>query len=300
MPQPQEVITRLFRSVNRPALELAGAGRRRAPAYPADMPSLMELITSGSRLLWVAAHPDDEVLAAPLLGVSSLSYKNPACLLVLTHGEGGECRVPGGCGPEEVAAIRGREMQQAAQLYRAELHHEHYANARLPLASFPKRREMAATWLSRKDPAEVIAEVIRRFRPDLLLTLAPEFGYTGHIEHQLASRFALAGIRLAAESAFLPGLSLHRVPHTFFLLNRYWFMKLWGRGYDPRPWTERFDANLLCPGNRTGSDIMRQNIEIHSSQPWDMAVFGRLSHVLCSLFLHRADPFQEIQDPLEP
>ena len=135
-------------------------------------------------------------------------YQNPSYFLVFTHGEGGECNVPDGCSPD-VAAIRGKEMQQAAQLYHAELRHEYYYNAHLPLESFPKRHEMAATWLSQGDPARVIAEVIRKFRPDLLLTLAPEFGYTGHIEHQFASRFAMAGIRLAAEPAF----SLERSPH---------------------------------------------------------------------------------------
>lgn len=289
----------IFLAVNRPALELAGAGRKLILASSSDAPSLMQLMASGVRLLWVAAHPDDEILAAPLLAASSLFYQNPSYFLVFTHGEGGECSVPDGCN-SDVAVIRGKEMQQAAQLYHAELRHEYFYNAHLPLESFPKRHEIAATWLSQGDPARVIAEVIRKFRPDLLLTLAPEFGYTGHIEHQLASRFAMVGIRLAAEPAFSLGLSPHRISHTYFLLNKYWFMKLWGRGYDPRPWTDMFDVRLPCSGNRTGSDIMRENIEIHRSQPWDMAAFRRLSNIIHHLFLYRADPYQEIKDPFEP
>ena len=294
-------LNRIFLMVNRPALELAGAGKKLIPASSSDAPSLIHLMASGVRLLWVAAHPDDEVLAAPLLAVSSLFYQNPNYFLVFTHGEGGECSVPDadGCGPD-VAAIRGKEMQQAAQLYHAELRHEYYYNAHLPLESFPKRYEMAATWMSQGDPARVIAEVIRKFRPDLLLTLAPEFGYTGHIEHQLASRFAMAGIRLAAEPTSSLEDSPHRISHTYFLLNKYWFMKLWGRGYDPRPWTDCFDVRIPCSGNRIGIDIMRENIEIHRSQPWDMAVFSRLSNIIHHLFLYRADPYREIHDPFEP
>lgn len=279
-------------------MELAGAGRKLIPASSSDQPSLPDLLASGIRLLWVAAHPDDEVLAAPLLAVSSLFYKNPNYFLVLTHGEGGECSIPDGDN-SDTAAIRGREMRQAAELYDAGLRHEHFCNARLPLEHFPKRQEMAAVWLSQGDPAGVIAEVIRGFRPDLLLTMAPEFGYSGHIEHQLASRFAMAGTRLAAEPAFSSGLSPHRIPHTFFLLNKYWFLKLWGRGYDPLPWTDIFQARLPCSGNRTGTDMMRTNIEIHRSQPWDMEAFHRLSNTIHHLFLHRTDPYREIRDPFE-
>jgi hypothetical protein len=191
-------------------------------------------------------------------------------------------------------------MQQASQIYHAELRHEHFYNARLPIESFPKRHEIAATWFSHGDPARVVAEVIREFRPDVLLTLAPEFGYTGHIEHQLTSRFATAGIRLAANPSFSLELPPHRVSHTYFLLNKYWFMKLLGRGYDPQPWTDVFDARMPCSGNQTGSDIMRENIAIHRSQPWDMAAFRRLSTLIYHLFLYRADPYHQIDDPFEP
>jgi len=197
-------------------------------------------------------------------------------------------------------AAQFKEMQKVAQLYHAELHHKPFYTAHLPLESFPKRHEIAATWLSQGDPAGVIARVIREFRPDLLLTLAPEFGYTGHIEHQLASSFAMLGIRLAADPAFSPGLSPHRISHTYFLVNKNWFMKLWGRGYDPRSWTDIFDVRIPCSGNRPGTDIMRENIEIHRSQPWDMAMFYRLSNIIHHLFLYRADPYQEIQNPFEP
>lgn len=280
---------------SRPATVL---DERRLPRSSSYEPSLDRLITQGCRMMWVAAHPDDESFAGAVLARSSLHFGNPLHMLVLTSGEGGECLREEGCLPD-LATVRRAEMAEVARLYQATLQIERFYNAPLPSESFPPRHEIAATWLDQGDPARVIARSIREFRPDVLLTLAPEFGGTGHPEHQLAARFAAAGVRLAATPAKGLGGRPFRVPHMYYLLNKYWFMKLIGQGFDPRPWTELFDARQPCCAGLSCLDVMAENTRPHRSQAADMEMVRRMSRIVHNLYLAATDPFEEVLDPLE-
>src|SRR5437016_11853921 len=62
------------------------------------------------RLLWIGAHPDDEILIAPLLGRECVERSAQCSLLVMTLGEAG--------GP---GAVRAAEMQAAADALHAQL-----------------------------------------------------------------------------------------------------------------------------------------------------------------------------------
>ena len=145
-----------------------------------------------------------------------------------------------------------------------------------------------------------IARTIRTFRPEIVLTFAPDYGSTGHPEHQLASRFTTAAIRLAAEpSRQLPGAA-HRVTHCYYILNKYWFTRLAGVGGDPLPWSETFPVRQDCVAGISCADFMAENSRPHLTQAADMGMMRMVAHSIHNLYLYRADPFLEVKDPFEP
>ena len=260
--------------------------------------TLDELIEAGARVMWVGAHPDDESLCGSIFAKVGPKLGNPLFFFVLNHGDGGECNLPGGCHPD-LRTVRGEEMKAVARLYKADLKHEYYYNAPLPADSFPPRHEIAEMWRDQGDPAMNIAMAIRTFRPDVLLTFDPVHGFTGHPEHQLASRFATQAVRLAAdpkvEADTLPPF---RVENTYYALNRYWLFVLLGGG-DPGPYTETFDATQRCIGEMSCRDMMAENTRPHRTQEKDMAMVRRMKWMIDKVYLYRVDPWTEITSPYE-
>ena len=261
--------------------------------------SVDDIINQGARVMWIGAHPDDEVLVGAILAWSSLVKKNPLYMLVLNHGDGGECLLPEGCRPD-LATVRGEEMKKVAALYNATLQHEYYYNCSLPVESFPKRHEIAEIWKKKKDPALVCAKAIREFRPDLLLTFHPINGATGHPEHQIASRFATAGVRMAADADESIGeLKPHRVSHVYYGINRYWPIVMLGKA-DPAPVTEAWSGLRPCVNGMTCMETMAEFTRPHKTQARDMGSVRKISSMLKFIRLQKTDPFTQIYDPYEP
>ncbi|MBI5527990.1 MAG: PIG-L family deacetylase [Deltaproteobacteria bacterium] len=286
----------------------AGAGLAASPALVtgcASVPvskgaqTIDDLLHLGPRVMWVAAHPDDEALVGAILARSSIVLGNPLYMLILTHGEGGECCRPEGCKPD-LATVRAAEMKKVARLYRAELQHERFFNAPLPVESFPPRHEIAKRWIAKQDPTSIVAAAIRKFRPDILFTFDPDNGFTGHPEHQLASRFVSTGARLAFEGPVEKGgPQAHKITHVFYGLNRYWPFVLLGAA-DPGPVTDEFDATLPCVGGKTCRDVMGEISKCHRSQANDMGTVRSMKRWIDRIYLRRADPYHDQLDPLDP
>jgi len=160
------------------ALLLAVAGARAqdkaAPGVPRTFPGV-------SSVLWIAAHPDDEVLAAPLLSRLCLDEGLRCSFLVFTRGEKGDCFLPGGCRPD-LGTIRAAEMARAAQLF----------HAGLTLWSLPDSGAApdgsAGSWdAAAGSHAALLSSlqgVIARTRADLVLTFDPRHGSTCHPDHR--------------------------------------------------------------------------------------------------------------------
>lgn len=281
-----------------PIATLSGCATVSVRVQPAGK-TLDELLPGKPRIMWVGAHPDDEVLVGAIVAKASLVYHCPLYFLVMNHGDGGECCRPEGCNPD-VATVRGEEMQEVARLYGAELQHEWFYNAPLPVSSFPKRHEIAEIWRAHKDPTLVCAQAVRRFKPDVLLTFGPSFGATGHPEHQLASRFATAGVRLAADkNAGMDGLAPHRVDRVYYGLNSVPLARALGGG-DPEQPTEIFDASQHCRWGMSCSEVMAWFTRPHKTQANDMGAVRLLRFLLNKNYLRSVDPFSDIANPYEP
>jgi LmbE family N-acetylglucosaminyl deacetylase len=282
-----------------PAMAGAGCVSWVAPVKPDGSPEpepLDDLLEQGARVMWVAAHPDDECFSGSILARASIFYGNPVYLLVLTHGDGGECGLARGCHPD-LATVRGQEMAQVALRYRAQLQHERLWNAPLPVSSFPPRHEIYRRWREALDPVALAVFAIRRFRPDVLLTFEPTNGATGHPEHQLASRIATTAVRLAAEGAGEG--PPHRVKRTYYLLNRSAIFRLILRA-DPGPVTETFDATLPCRYGESCLSFMLKATRLHRTQKNDMGSVREHPGLFERLCLRQVDPWSERHDPDEP
>lgn len=125
------------------------------------------------KVLWIGAHPDDEVLVAPLLAADG-----QASILVMTHGENGICLLPGGCG-SDLGTIRAGEMARSADL----LH------AHLTLWSFSDvDTDVDAIWSaeagSHSELVGRIAAVIASEKATIVYSFDPNHGTTCHPAHR--------------------------------------------------------------------------------------------------------------------
>lgn len=271
------------------------------PVKPDGSPEPVPLdayLEQGARTMWIAPHPDDELFPGSILARSGKFYKNPIYLLVLTHGDGGDCGLSRGCEPD-LATIRGQEMKKAAAFIGAELQHERYFNAPLPVSSFPKRHELNDIWHKQGEPERVIAEAIRRFKPDLVMTFDPYNGATGHPEHHLSARLAVVGMRMAADEKLKLGdLQAHRVGRVYQLVNRYWPFVMLGLA-DPPPVTEEFDATVPCTLELNCLQVMLRAIRHHRTQHADMQNVATYQGAFETISLRQIDPYTQFWDPAE-
>ena len=121
-------------------------------------------------LLAIFAHPDDETFRPG--GVLAILARQDVRVEVLTftHGEAGSCGDPPLCAPEELPAVRERELRCACSHLGIEAPHLlDYADGHLPEV----------------DPGPMIAHilsVVNKFRPQVLLSFGPD-GLSGHPDH---------------------------------------------------------------------------------------------------------------------
>ncbi len=142
------------------------------------------------RLLWIGAHPDDEIILAPLLGKLCVEEHRPCTLMVASRGENAVCRLAGGCHPD-VGAVRAREMRRAARFFGADLVQGYLPDAWGTPADVRRAWEDAAggevALFERLDAA------IETVRPAFIITFDSRHGSTCHPAHR-----ALGGLVLDA------------------------------------------------------------------------------------------------------
>ncbi|MGH9456468.1 MAG: PIG-L deacetylase family protein [Thermoanaerobaculia bacterium] len=130
------------------ALTIAAPGLARV--RPVNRPT-------GGRILWVAAHPDDELLVAPFLASRCRQQGALCAFAVATRGEGGTCELPS-CSPD-LATVRTNELATAAA----------YLGAFVIAGSLPD-----GSLDSSSDALEAFVRgAMETFDPDLVVTFDP-------------------------------------------------------------------------------------------------------------------------------
>ncbi len=131
---------------------------------------------------------------APLLGPACIEGNDVCSLLVLTHGERGDCLLPGGCG--DLGAIRAAEMQRAAEFFRA----------RLRLWTFSDvQSDVVTTWSAEAGGHDAllsrIESVIAAERPTIIYTFDPYHGSSCHAAHRAVGELVIKALMRAGSTA---------------------------------------------------------------------------------------------------
>ena len=187
------------------------------PAWPSEVnlaPSPLEPATTGGvavveralaklsthkRLLVIAAHPDDEDTS--LLTLVSRGMGGEAAYLSLSRGEGGQNLIGPELGPA-LGLIRSRELLAARGVDGGR---QFFARA-YDFGFTMSLDETLRLW-----PKDVLVEdavrVIRRFKPQVVVSIFPGVPIQTHGQHQAAGVTAFAAFPLAGDPQALPQLS---------------------------------------------------------------------------------------------
>jgi LmbE family N-acetylglucosaminyl deacetylase len=160
-----------------------------------------------ARVLHIAAHPDDENTA--LLARLALGDGADIAYLSLTRGEGGQNSIGlelstalGILRSEELLAAR--RVDGAAQFFSRAVDYGYSKSAEEALTRWPREALLAD-----------VVEVIRRYRPDVVVSTWSGTELDGHGQHQAAGVIALEAVLAAGDPARFPEqLAAGLRPHT--------------------------------------------------------------------------------------
>ena len=150
-----------------------------------------------ARLVWMGAHPDDELYAAPWLAARCLDGKLSCTFVVLTMGEAGRCKLPAGCRPD-LKTLRMHEMRASAALFGATLVQWDLGDGR-----GADVRTVLERWNSRRG-GTLIADVARLLEgADIIVSFDPRHGESCHPDHRAAGALAVLARRTLGSAPFV-------------------------------------------------------------------------------------------------
>lgn len=153
-------------------------------------------LQNGARVLYLAAHPDDENTRV----ISWLENQRHVrtAYLSLTRGDGGQNLI----GPElgaRLGVLRTQELMQARRIDGG----EQFFSRAVDFGYSKTAEETLRLWEKQKVLADVV-RVIRRFRPDVIITRFPDSSYGGHGHHVASAMLAKEAFHLAAQKDAFP------------------------------------------------------------------------------------------------
>ena len=157
--------------------------------------ALQKLRVVGS-VLYVAAHPDDENTA--MLGWLARERKVRTAYLSMTRGDGGQNLIGTELGPE-LGVIRTQELLAARRVDGA----EQFFTRALDFGFTKNPEETFAFW-GRDSILSDVVRVIRRFRPDVIVTRFATDGSGGHGHHTASAILAEEAFQVAADPRRFP------------------------------------------------------------------------------------------------
>jgi LmbE family N-acetylglucosaminyl deacetylase len=176
-----------------PALEPPATG-----GLPAVERTLARL-TTHQRLLVVAAHPDDE--DTQLLTLVARGMGGEAAYLSLSRGEGGQNLIGSELGVD-LGLLRSRELLAARAIDGG----RQFFTRAYDFGFTRSLEETLALW-PRDVLLEDVVRVVRRFKPQVVVSVFRGTPHPNHGQHQAAGVVAHEGYRLAGDPAALPQLA---------------------------------------------------------------------------------------------
>ncbi|HSS75746.1 MAG TPA: PIG-L family deacetylase, partial [Thermoanaerobaculia bacterium] len=180
------------------------------PLEPASTGGLAEVdralakLSTNKRLLVIGAHPDDEDTS--LIALVSRGLGGDAAYLSLSRGEGGQNVIGSELGVG-LGLLRSRELLAA----RAVDGGRQFFTRAFDFGYTRSLDETLRLW-----PKDVLVEdavrVIRRFKPQVVVSVFPGVPHPNHGQHQAAGVTAYAAFPLAGDAAALPQLAAEGLP----------------------------------------------------------------------------------------
>jgi LmbE family N-acetylglucosaminyl deacetylase len=184
------------------ALAEASLSPAEAPFQPLDLDRgstglalALRRLGVSTRVLWVTAHPDDEMNGVLVRLSRGLGVRT--ALLTVTRGEGGQNAI----GPELFDALGVLRTGELLAIHRYDAVEQYFGRAWEFGFSFSVE-ETLAKW-GREETLGDVVRVVRAFRPDVIVTLPLE-GAGGGQHHQAVGRLAREAFRAAADPARFP------------------------------------------------------------------------------------------------
>src|SRR5258706_6664781 len=217
------------------------------PLEPASTGGLAEVdralakLSTNKRLLVIGAHPDDEDTS--LIALVSRGLGGDAAYLSLSRGEGGQNVI----GPElgvGLGLLRSRELLAS----RAVDGGRQFFTRAFDFGYTRSLEETLRLW-----PKDVLVEdavrVIRRFRPQVVVSVFPGVPHPNHGQHHAAGVTAYAAFPLPGDPQALPQLTAESLPPgTPQVLYRSTF-------FDPNSTTMTLSPRVIDP--RSGTSMFR-------------------------------------------
>jgi len=162
----------------------------------AALASTLRQLGSNKRVLMIGAHPDDE--DTQLLVLLSRGMGAQAAYLSLTRGEGGQNLIGPELGPE-LGIIRTEELLAARELDGARQFF-----TRAYDFGFSKSADETFRFWPRDSILKDVVEVIRRFRPQVIIAVFTGTPADGHGHHQVSAMLARQAFDLLRDSTWGP------------------------------------------------------------------------------------------------
>ena len=224
--------------------------------------ALQKLQVTGTAL-FVAAHPDDENTA--VLAWLSSGRKVRTGYLSITRGDGGQNLIGTEIG-EQLGLIRTQELLGARRVDGA----EQFFTRAIDFGYSKNPEETFAIWGKERTLADVVY-VIRRLRPDIIITRFPTDGGGGHGHHTASA--------ILAEEAFTAAADPARFPEQLAFVKPWqakrvvWNAFRFGNAApDTTPGRVRVDVGAYQPLlGRSYSEIAGESRSMHKSQGFGSA-----------------------------
>lgn len=207
---------------------------QKTPSVPASViyQEIKKLNVLGS-VLYMAAHPDDENTALIAYYANQKLYNTN--YLSLTRGDGGQDLI----GPEmreKLGIIRTQELLAARRLDGG---HQYFATAND--FGFSKNPEEVFTKWPNDTLLANAVWIIRKLRPDVMITRFPKDSRAGHGQHSASSILAEAAFKAAADPTMFP--EQLRYVKTWQVKRLVWNTSAWG--FSSRQEFDEYAKNLV-------------------------------------------------------
>ena len=251
--------------------------------------ALEKLNVLGS-VLYIAAHPDDENTA--VLSYFSTGKHMKTGYLSVTRGDGGQNLI-GNEQDEQLGVIRTQELLSARKIDGA----EQFFTRAIDFG-YSKSPEESLEFWGREEILSDVVWVIRKFRPDIIITRFPATGQGGHGHHTASAILAIEAFKIAGNPA--------KFPEQLKYVDIWQPKRLFWNGWLPALQSQNVNLNSLCKIDvgdynpllgKSYSEVAAESRTMHKSQGFGSS--GRRGENL-NYFQHiegdiaQADLFEEI------